>query len=168
MARKNKIIDGKKKCNTCGNMKDVSEYYPYKTSIRGSCKQCCNIKSVNYMKTVDKERKREWWKRSWAKEDYRQRKYIDYKKRCRKTKQKAVDYKGGKCSRCGYDTCIEAFEFHHTDPSTKDPKLLNGAGINRAKSFETIKPELDKCVLLCANCHREVHYEQKFKNTDSV
>jgi hypothetical protein len=167
MARKNKIFDGKKKCNTCGEVKDVSNYYPYKKSIRGSCKECCNIKTTNYMKTVSKETRSEWWKRSWEKEEYRKQKYKSAKERKIKIKQLAVDYLGGKCNRCGYDNCIEAFEFHHIDPSTKDPSL-DGRGINRGKSFEASKEELDKCVLLCANCHREVHYEQKFKNTDSV
>lgn len=67
-------------------------------------------------------------------------------------KQQSVDYKGGKCNICGYSRCIKALEFHHLDPSEKDFSLSVVS-----KSFESIKPELDKCVLLCANCHREVH-----------
>ena len=41
-------------------------------------------------------------------------------KRRKKIRQMAVDYKGRKCERCGYDRCNEALEFHHTDPSRKD------------------------------------------------
>lgn len=67
-------------------------------------------------------------------------------------KQQSVDYKGGKCSLCGYNKCIKALEFHHTDPNQKDFVI---SGISKA--FESIKYELDKCILVCANCHREIH-----------
>ncbi len=67
------------------------------------------------------------------------------------SKEKAVVYKGGKCLLCGYSRCLQAMDFHHVDPTTKDKK------VSESSNFETIKPELDKCVLLCANCHREVH-----------
>lgn len=76
-------------------------------------------------------------------------------KRRAKVKQLAVQYKGGKCEQCGYDSCIAALEFHHLDPNEKDFSI-SGKGITR--SFEKIKEELEKCVLLCANCHREAHY----------
>ena len=69
-----------------------------------------------------------------------------------KNKQKAVEYKGGKCQICGYDKCVKALVFHHVDPSIKDFGIANVS-----KSFENIKTELDKCVLLCSNCHIEVH-----------
>ena len=154
---KNEIINGEKKCNTCGAIKPVSEYYPYKGGIRGSCKTCMNEKSRDYMKTVSKETRSEWWQRSWDRPEYRQHKYKSAKKRIANIKQQCVDYLGGKCSVCGYDKCIEALEFHHIDPSTK--KTNNGGrGIDRRISFESQKPELDKCVLLCANCHREAHF----------
>lgn len=70
-------------------------------------------------------------------------------------KQKAVEYKGGKCEKCGYDKCIAALEFHHPDPTQKE------FIISRKWSFEKIKNELDKCVLLCSNCHKEVHWDNK-------
>jgi len=41
-------------------------------------------------------------------------------KRRKKIRQMAVDYKGGRCEKCGYTNCIEALEFHHPDPSGKD------------------------------------------------
>ena len=63
-----------------------------------------------------------------------------------------VEYKGGKCEICGYNKCISALEFHHIDPATK--KFQVGQTYRR---FELMKPELDKCMLLCANCHRELH-----------
>ena len=69
-----------------------------------------------------------------------------------KTKAKAIEYKGGKCIVCGYNKTPRALHFHHLDPSQKDFGISGST-----KSFEKLKPELDKCVLLCANCHSEVH-----------
>ena len=69
-------------------------------------------------------------------------------------KQQAVDYKGGKCSKCGYNKCLAALEFHHINPETKDKKW----NTFRFKFSEKMKLELDKCILLCANCHREEHH----------
>jgi len=69
-------------------------------------------------------------------------------------KQKCVEYKGGKCEICGYDKCISALEFHHKDPTKKDFTLAKA----KLTTFnEKIQEELDKCALLCANCHRETH-----------
>lgn len=66
----------------------------------------------------------------------------------------ALNYKGGKCECCGYDKCASALEFHHKDPAQKD----FGIGQNGyTRSWEKVKIELDKCVLVCANCHREIH-----------
>lgn len=74
-------------------------------------------------------------------------------KRRKSVKQKAVDYLGGKCSKCGYNKCIAALEFHHLDPKEKDKNYSV-----LKKNFDKLKPELDKCVLLCSNCHREEHH----------
>lgn len=73
--------------------------------------------------------------------------------RQRSIKQKAVDYLGNKCIVCSYDKCIGALEFHHINPEEKDFSISQV----KLSSFERIKSELDKCVLLCANCHREFH-----------
>lgn len=76
------------------------------------------------------------------------------KRRRTNLKLMAIKYKGGKCERCGYDKCAPALEFHHLDPTQKD----FGIGTEgQTRSFERIKVELDKCVMLCANCHREEH-----------
>ena len=66
----------------------------------------------------------------------------------------ARNYKGGKCAKCGYDKCQRALSFHHINPKEKDFDL-SSKGLTR--SWERIKKEIDKCVLLCANCHMEVH-----------
>jgi 5-methylcytosine-specific restriction endonuclease McrA len=75
-------------------------------------------------------------------------------KRRKKIRQMAVEYKGGRCSICGYSRCVEALEFHHLDPQSKDFGISD-KGYTR--SWKKVKEELDRCVILCANCHREVH-----------
>ncbi len=72
----------------------------------------------------------------------------------KKIRENAIEYKGGKCEVCGYNTTIEALEFHHSDPTKKDFGI-SCKGYTR--SWEKVRNELDKCHLLCANCHREVH-----------
>lgn len=74
-------------------------------------------------------------------------------KRRRKIKEMVVAYRGGKCAVCGYNKCIWALDLHHTDPRTKDFGI-GAKGYTR--SWEIIKKEADKCILVCANCHREI------------
>lgn len=71
-------------------------------------------------------------------------------------KQKWVDYKGGKCQKCGYNKCLAALEFHHRDPLQKK-FALSGYRLTKSRESEIIE-ELEKCDLLCSNCHREVEY----------
>lgn len=71
----------------------------------------------------------------------------------REQKEKALKYKGGKCEVCGYSKCSAALEFHHLDPKEKEFSI---GGTNYHK-WDDLVPELDKCQLLCANCHREAH-----------
>ena len=72
-------------------------------------------------------------------------------------KLRLVEYKGGKCEICGYDKCVDALEFHHLNPNEKDFSLTCGD----TRSFEKLKSESDKCILVCANCHREIHAEER-------
>ena len=60
---------------------------------------------------------------------------------------------GGCCFRCGYDRCLRALDFHHIDESTK----LFGIGACSNKDLDLMIEEVKKCVLLCSNCHRELH-----------
>ena len=71
-----------------------------------------------------------------------------------KYKQKAISFLGGKCVKCGYSRCSDALEFHHKDPDDKDSSISLLIHNNK---WETIKKELKKCILVCANCHRELH-----------
>jgi len=86
-----------------------------------------------------------------------------YCKRCSNTqtverqkrfKQKCIDYKDGKCVGCGYNKCNNALDFHHLSQDKKEFSIAHA----RLTSFnEKIKKELDKCILVCSNCHREIH-----------
>lgn len=69
-------------------------------------------------------------------------------------KKKAIEYKGGKCIKCSYKKCTRALSFHHLDPSQKD------FNIGTSRSWEKIKKELDKCILVCLNCHNELHHKE--------
>lgn len=76
--------------------------------------------------------------------------------RQRKLKQMAIDYKGGCCQikDCGYNKYNGALEFHHLDPNEKDFNI----GAMKSYTFgDKVKKELDKCILVCSNCHREIH-----------
>ena len=68
-------------------------------------------------------------------------------------------HKGGKCQRCGYDKCEGALQFHHRNPEEKEFTL---GQINLSKDFsiDELLQEVDKCDLLCANCHSEEHYKE--------
>lgn len=73
--------------------------------------------------------------------------------RQRNIKKQLVDYKGGKCQICGYSKYIGALDFHHLNTIKKEFNLSR----RKCSSIESLKSELDKCICLCANCHREVH-----------
>ena len=68
---------------------------------------------------------------------------------------KAARYKLERgCSTCGYNGCASALEFHHLDASVKEGMV---SAMLWKRSFESVLLEIDKCVILCANCHREYH-----------
>ena len=78
----------------------------------------------------------------------------------REMKKYLVEYKGGKCEICGYNKCIDALEFHHLNPKEKEFSIADFCASNHS-NYEKAKQEVEKCQLLCANCHREVHVQQK-------
>lgn len=85
-----------------------------------------------------------------------QKQVISVSKRRKKIKELAIEYKGSKCQNCGYNKCKDALEFHHIDPLEKD-FAIGSKGYTR--SWDRVKKELDKCILVCANCHREIHHD---------
>jgi 5-methylcytosine-specific restriction endonuclease McrA len=75
---------------------------------------------------------------------YPERKAAEHASWLTRIKISAVIAHGGECARCGYDLCIAALDFHHVEPKSKG-------------EYTVTKTEAEKCVLLCANCHREHH-----------
>jgi hypothetical protein len=166
------IIDGKKLCGMCGETKPVDQFDKGRKHLVPNCKPCKAAWAVEYRQRPEvKERSREYHKQYSAanrdKINARERRWRKGNKTFRtrmnswrrnwtaKEKAKAVAYKGGSCIACGYSACLAGLDFHHIDPLTKD-----GYGTGALKqhwSFEKNMAEVDKCVLLCCRCHREVH-----------
>lgn len=110
----------------------------------GSMKKVAKLKGHSFetvKKYVEKKKKEKKYSNSES--------VILWRKR---VKQKLIDYKGGKCEFCGYNKCIKALQFHHLNPKEKDFSI---AGMSL--SFEKLKKEVDKCILVCSNCHAEIH-----------
>lgn len=175
MSRKVKypVIDGKKECGSCGKMLPVSIYPKARNHYQSSCPTCKaawakeyrqrpNIKESmaeyhkEYMKTDANRLRANALMRGYTKTDkYKTRRNANRKEWAAAQKLEAIAYKGGECAICGYSKCSAALDFHHINPEEKDGY---GTGALKAHwSFEKNLPELDKCVLLCARCHREVH-----------
>ncbi len=74
--------------------------------------------------------------------------------RWKKRKIQAIEYLGGRCAHCGLKDDPVVYDFHHKDPSTKDVEWHK----LRLRKWESVLKELDKCVLLCSNCHRKEHF----------
>lgn len=111
---------------------------------------CCSIACRN--KWFSKERHPRW---KGGPKHYKKSRVYARERRLR-NKLKAIEYLGGECESCGYQKCHASLDFHHKDPLEKDSTikdLLN-------HSWKKIQKELDKCMLLCSNCHRELHWEQ--------
>jgi DNA-binding CsgD family transcriptional regulator len=138
-------IDGKGLKNK--NVDEINEFYKSHTTKETAKKFNIGISTIK--KIVENKNRK-------LTETERKEYNYDHVKNFRKrNKERAVDHKGGKCEKCGYDKCTSALEFHHLDPEKKDFTLSQ----NMNMAWDKIKVEIDKCILVCANCHREIHEE---------
>lgn len=140
-----KALIDEKVCNQCGETKPLSAYYPHKDcvgGVQGTCKEC--RRSQN---------------KQWQAANRARRQHAE-KDRARTRKQEYVIRRGSKCYDCEgkYPDCV--YEFHHLDPESKE--------VNPSVAFKRPKweSELDKCVMLCANCHRIRHMEMRDESFD--
>lgn len=78
----------------------------------------------------------------------------------RKMKRKLIEDNGGCCCLCGYDKYDGALEFHHIDSKEKEFTI----GSSSMRNYEKMLEESRKCILLCSNCHKELH--DKLLNTN--
>lgn len=133
-----KALIDTKVCRKCGVEKELSDFHPHKgcsQGVRGSCRDCV------------RERINEWYS------DNRERRQEVATASKRAIKARAVEYMGGKCADCGgvFHQCV--MQFHHLDPHTKERNPSHFF-----TSWNKAKVELDKCVMLCANCHMVRHH----------
>jgi hypothetical protein len=78
-----------------------------------------------------------------------------------KRKLKLVILSGGQCKLCGYNKCLHALSFHHLNPKTKNFNI--NTVTCRAKNWDLLLKELQKCIVLCLNCHMELHHKPEDK-----
>lgn len=143
------------KCASCRNQRNLNpnceckfckkQLYRRPSRLHGNIFCCYGCRNKYYSGEKGKHKPKCKRNRSWD------QKNIRYKK------EKAVAYKGGRCEKCGYNKCIGAMDFHHINPEEKmyDVKNL------MARRWELIQLEIDKCILLCSNCHREEHWNER-------
>jgi hypothetical protein len=139
-----------KHCSKCKCDKNIEDFSYDKSSRDGRAYWCkpCAAKNA-----------RESFAIRIKNPEYRSNKNNKAKTLMREAKDRAVEYMGSKCFDCGGVYPNYVYDFHHLEPSTKD---VNPSKAFR-KDFEQTKKELDKCVMLCANCHRIRHYKREHK-----
>lgn len=118
-------------------------------------KKICNL-SINIIRKICRDFDLIENRKNGSNENRRRQVVKNVTKWRRQVKIKLVEYKGGKCEKCGYNKCVDALEFHHLDPSEKDFTISG-----KSWSYERLKKEVDKCILVCSNCHKEIHYDLK-------
>lgn len=144
------VIDGLNYCNKTNQslVKKIKHYYKNHTCKETALKfnvSCGTV--INYSDSKKKP--------TLTLEEKRIKRYKLLTNRRYKNKIKALEYKGNKCSICGYNKSIWSLHFHHLNESEKQFSISKYAGM----SWEKLKKELDKCILVCANCHGEIHEE---------
>lgn len=136
-------IRSRRYCLTCVPFK--SKRVNSKQGSDKRCPKCLDTLEASAFYTREGGALSSWCRRCFNREAVNRQQA--FKKRC-------ASYKGGACQRCGYDKYIGALDFHHRDPTQKDFTVSHRKNHKWSKSLEK---ELDKCDLLCANCHREAH-----------
>lgn len=166
---------GKKVCTKCGMEKDNSEFYDERRRCkdcirkkmrqrtldhsdhperimflrsRGECppehKWCCGCKAYLPLDQFHPKMRKGQCRKCASRYDVL---------RSMKFKMMAIEYLGGKCAKCGWNGHWAAFDFHHRDPTEKEVSWDR----LRKRSWDRMRPELDKCTLLCRNCHTILH-----------
>ena len=111
--------------------------------------------------TIEQKLHRKNYLSNWRKtkgKDKQEGYYRDQRLTNQSLKKKCVIFLGGKCCKCGYNKNLAALDFHHKDMSTKEEGLSNLINRRLAKTLDECMPELVKCICVCSNCHRELHF----------
>jgi hypothetical protein len=144
------------------------EYPSLKLTMEQFCSHLCKSKTAIHKKARRMELHRPRKKRDLEKfmilkkklndryyERHRRTIYLRKKKRIRNMTLELKNLLGGRCSKCGYNNCFQALEFHHVGEEKEDHISRIIRNENKQKALKEIK----KCILVCANCHRELHYK---------
>jgi hypothetical protein len=137
-------------CNKCKQKKELIEFNKnkyVKDGYQSWCKICVKEKSKeHYLNNI---------------ENILKKVKVRNKENTFKAQQTIDSFKEGKCcQKCGYNEYKCVLDFHHKDPKQKNFNISTGG----RKNIERIKKEIEKCVILCSNCHRSFHYLEKTKN----
>jgi hypothetical protein len=156
-------------CSKCGEVRDILMFEPIKCGRyrRGKCRKCRTNDLKSFISTEKGAELKKVWDARWYLANTEKQKAYGLKWRTNNSekakltakrylfqkKKRAVDFMGGTCVGCGYNKCIAALEFHHKDPSIK-----SGNSTQWLKwPWEKQVIELSTCILVCSNCHREIH-----------
>jgi len=134
-----------KGCGKCMSWLPLGSFSKDSSSKTGYCYWCKDCSS----KVTRSHYKR--WKEDEDWVDSKRKKGRDL---ARESKSRAVDYMGNKCHDCGVSYPDFVYDFHHL---SGDTKVDNPSAILK-RNWEAAKEELDKCIMVCANCHRKRHY----------
>ena len=140
-AAADKISDGMRICRTCGLEKEEEEFHKGGKNPGGRSSSCGVCKNEYYKSWYKKNRKKQITATT--------KRYHKYSKEFEELKAELV------CEKCGFDNTL-ALDFHHRDPKEKDMALADAKG---HWSLHKIRKEIEKCEVLCANCHRIKHHE---------
>lgn len=134
-------------CKVCNTVKPKEEFSLDKKGKYGKTSTCKPCAAQRAREHHAKRMLNPAWLKKYQKKN---------RDRMREYKLQAIAYKGGACEDCGSIFHPSVYDFHHLDTKEKEgnPSYFFRSGMEKAKK------ELDKCVLLCANCHRKRHYEE--------
>lgn len=136
-----------KNCLKCNIIKPINEFNLNKSKKDGYQIYCrdCTRKTNNYYYNSN--------------EDYRKKIIVGNRNRKRKVVEWFREFKTTlKCDQCD-ENHPSTLDFHHLDPAKKDINISEAAG--EGYSIEKMKREINKCIILCANCHRKLHWNEK-------
>lgn len=152
---KKRILHGRKYCFDCSpfglhNTKKIHVCSDTQERF-GISKKCCKCKIIKSLDSFYFKIKENRYN-SWCKDCV----YSSQSKRWKDRKRKVVELFGGKCQECGYNKNLAAFHFHHLDPAIKEFSTIEMLRM----SWEKLIKEMSKCILLCGNCHTELHWPE--------
>lgn len=147
-----------KVCFMCKILKPKEEFYKksdHSTGYSTYCKICASkMQKESYAKNREHHLERA---RQWRKEPHNNiLEYARHKTHLQLGIEAITEAKKNGCSICGYNKCIAALDFHHTNDSPKKTAVSKMRNHNISK----LKEEISKCIVVCANCHREIHAGQ--------